>query len=64
MHRDGRVEIVGFGFASFVKEDFADAEVLAPRPGLNCRIIESIAHERSVIATCDEVRILEVHCNK
>jgi hypothetical protein len=56
MHCDGHVEIVGFGFASFVKEDFADAEVLNPKPGLNCRIIESIAYGRSVIATCDEVR--------
>jgi len=66
MHRDGHVEIVGFGFASFVKKDFADAEALNPKPGLNCRVIESVSSGRSVIATYDEVRmqILEVSCNK
>jgi hypothetical protein len=56
MHCDGHVEIVGFGFASFVKKDFADAEVLNSKLGLNCRIIESVACGRSVIATYDEVR--------
>jgi hypothetical protein len=58
MHCDDHVEIVGFGFASFVKKDFADAEALNPRPGLNCRIIESVACGRSVIASYDEVRNL------
>jgi hypothetical protein len=56
MHCEGHVEIVGFGFAAFVKKDFADAEVFNPKPGFNCRIIESIASGRSVIATGDEVR--------
>src|ERR1700730_10245773 len=55
-HRKDRVEIVGFGFASFVKKSFAEDEVRNPRPGLNSRIIESIVKENSVIATYAEVR--------
>jgi hypothetical protein len=51
-----RVEIVGFGLASFVKKSFAEDEVQNPRPGLNSRIIESIANGNSVIATYAEVR--------
>lgn len=51
-----RVEIVGFGLASFVKKCFADGEVQNPRPGLNSRIIESILNGNSVIATYAEVR--------
>ena len=51
-----RVEIVGFGFASFVKKSFAEDEVRNPRPGLNCRIIESIVKGNSVVATYAEVR--------
>ena len=51
-----RVEIVGFGFASFVKKSFAEDEVRSPRPGLNSRIIESIVNGNSVIATYAEVR--------
>jgi hypothetical protein len=50
------VEIVGFGFAAFVRKSFIDAELLAPKPGLNCRVINSIALGHSVIATYDEVR--------
>src|SRR5580692_3477367 len=55
-HRKDRVEIVGFGFASFVKKSFAEDEVRNPRPGLNSRIIESIVNGNSVIATYTEVR--------
>ena len=55
-HRKDRVEIVGFGFASFVKKSFAEDEFRNPRPGLNSRIIESIVKENSVIATYAEVR--------
>jgi len=54
--RNGHAEIVGFGFASFVKKSFADAEVRSPRPGLNSRIIESIVKGNSVVATYEEVR--------
>jgi hypothetical protein len=67
MHCDGSVEIVGFGFASFVKKDFADAEALNPRPGLNCRIIESAspADDPSLLPmTKCGIQILEVSCNK
>jgi hypothetical protein len=48
--------IVGFGLAAFVRKSFAEAEVTNPRPGLNSRIIESIANGEPVIATFDEVR--------
>lgn len=51
MHEKNRVEIVGFGFASFVKKSFAEDEVRNPRPGLNSRIIKSIVDGNSVIAT-------------
>jgi hypothetical protein len=56
LHRNGKIEIVGFGFAAFVKKSFAEAEVRSPRPGLNSRIIESIGSPNSVIATYEEVR--------
>src|SRR5947207_1088462 len=54
-HSKGRPGIVGFGFATFVKKSFADAEVQNPRPGLNSRIIESVVSRNSVIATYEEV---------
>src|ERR1700687_1500762 len=54
MHEKNRVEIVGFGFASFVKKSFAEDEVRNPRPGLNSRIIQSIVSGNSVIATFAE----------
>lgn len=56
MREKNRVEIVGFGFASFVKRSFAEEEVRNPRPGLNSRIIESITDGNAVIATYAEVR--------
>jgi hypothetical protein len=56
IHRNTRVEIVGFGFALFVKKHFAEDQVQNPRPGLNARIIESVANGRSVVATYAEVR--------
>jgi hypothetical protein len=54
--RNGTTEIVGFGFAAFVKKSFADAEVRQPQPGLNARIIASVVNGKSAIATYDEVR--------
>jgi hypothetical protein len=56
MHDKTRVEIVGFGFGSFVKKSFAEDEIRNPRPGLNSRIIQSIVNGNSVIATYAEVR--------
>jgi hypothetical protein len=56
MREGDRVEIVGFGLASFVKKSFAEDEVRNPRLGLNSRIISSIAEDSSVIATEEEVR--------
>jgi len=56
LHSKGKPEIVGFGFSVFVKRSFAEAEVQHPRPGLNCRIVESVLNGRPVIATYEEVR--------
>jgi len=56
MHGNGRVEIVGFGFAAFVKKSFAETEVLHPKPGLNCRIVDSLLSGVPIIATSEEVR--------
>jgi DNA-binding CsgD family transcriptional regulator len=61
MNEKGRVEIVGFGLASFVKKNFAEDEVRNPRPGLNSRIIESIVNGNSVIATLAEIRHANTH---
>jgi hypothetical protein len=57
----GNVELVGFGFATFVKKSFAEAEVLHPRPGLNSRILESLVCGNSVVATYEEVRDANTH---
>jgi DNA-binding CsgD family transcriptional regulator len=55
--REGkRVELVGFGLASFVRKSFAEDEVRNPRPGLNSRIIASVADGCPVVATEEEVR--------
>jgi len=56
MRDKDRVEVVGFGFGSFVKKSFAEDEIRNPRPGLNSRIIESVVRGKSVIATFAEVR--------
>jgi hypothetical protein len=53
---EDKVEIVGFGFGAFVKKSFTDAEREHPAPGLNSRIVESVACGSSVIATPEEVR--------
>jgi hypothetical protein len=55
-HGKDRVEIVGFGFASFVKKSFVEDEIRNPRPGLNSRIIEGVVSGNSVVATYEEVR--------
>jgi len=52
----GKLEIVGFGFAAFVKKSFAETELLHPTPGLNSRIIDSVVSGKSVIADYEEVR--------
>jgi hypothetical protein len=56
MRENGRTEIVGFGLATFVKKNFAEGMVQNPQPGLNARIIESIAEGSSVVATYQEIR--------
>lgn len=56
MHCYGKTEIVGFGLSAFVKENFAEAELHDPRPGLNARIIESIDSGKSVVASYREIR--------
>lgn len=56
MRAKGHVEIVGFGFASFVKQSFIEDEIRKPRPGLNSRIVESAVNGNPVVATYAEVR--------
>jgi hypothetical protein len=56
MNAKGRTEIVGFGLASFVRKNFVESEAGNPRPGLNARIIESVANGKPVVATYAEVR--------
>jgi hypothetical protein len=56
VHWKGKIEIVGFGLAVFVKKSFIETEVLNPTPGLNSRIIESVVSGKSVIAGYEEVR--------
>jgi hypothetical protein len=55
-HCEGKVEIVGFGLAVFVTKGFVDSELQDPAPGLNARLVESVASGKSVIATYEEVR--------
>ena len=52
----GKVEIVGFGLAAFVKKSFVESELLNPSPGLNSRIIGSVFSGKSVIAGYQEMR--------
>ena len=56
MHDAGRVEIVGFGLATFVKKEFAESMARNPQPGLNARLIETIAEGKSAVATYQEIR--------
>ena len=58
---NGKVELVGFGFATFVQKGFAEAEVQEPRPGLNSRILESVVGGNSVVASYEEVREANTH---
>jgi hypothetical protein len=48
--------IVGFGASVFVSPVFAAQEVSRPKPGMNARIIASIASNQSVVLTEDELR--------
>jgi hypothetical protein len=56
MQSKARVEIVGFGFATFVKKSFFESELATPQPGLNARIIESVVAGEPVVATYEEVQ--------
>jgi hypothetical protein len=52
----GRVrELVAVAIGVFVKTEFADRELAHPQPGLNARILESVADGRSVIADYDYI---------
>jgi hypothetical protein len=48
--------IVGFGAAVFVARTFAEAEIANPRPGLNARIIASVASGESVVLNEAQLR--------
>lgn len=54
--RNGKSQIVGFGSTVFVSDAFCRQETANPRPGLNARIIASVAEGRSVVLTHEEVR--------
>lgn len=41
--------VLGFGASVFVTPDFAAREIADPRPGINSRILASIAHGESVV---------------
>ncbi|MBV9057070.1 MAG: hypothetical protein JO351_10605, partial [Candidatus Eremiobacteraeota bacterium] len=43
--------LLGCGAAAFVRSSFADEELANPRPGLNARIISSIADGTPVVLT-------------
>ena len=47
--------IIGCGMGVFVRRDFADHEIASPAPGLNSRIIGSIASGQSVVLDRDEI---------
>jgi hypothetical protein len=55
-HRIAGHRIVGFGASLFVSAPFAIEEASEPKPGLNARIMASIAYNRSVVLTNDELR--------
>jgi len=48
--------IVAFGASVFVTRAFADDEISNPRPGLNARIIASVAAGQSVVLSDDQLR--------
>ena len=48
--------IVGFGASAFVSAAFAQAEIAAPKPGLNARIISSIDAGHPVVLSEAELR--------
>ena len=48
--------IVGFGASTFVQAAFAEQELTDPRPGLNTRIIASIASGHPVILSEAELK--------
>jgi hypothetical protein len=52
----GPRQLVGFGGAVFVSETFFQNEIDDPRPGLNARIIASVARKEPVVLTHDDVR--------
>jgi|SRR5687767_1456629 hypothetical protein len=53
---DGRRQLIGFGGALFVSQAFFEAEMRDPQPGLNARIIASVARKRPVVLDEDEIR--------
>ena len=52
----GSRQLVGFGGAVFVSEVFFQSEIDDPRPGLNARIIASVAQQESVVLSHDDAR--------
>jgi DNA-binding NarL/FixJ family response regulator len=55
-HANQITQIVGFGFAAFVRKEFVEAELGNPRPGLTSRLIEAIITRRDPLASLNEIR--------
>jgi hypothetical protein len=53
---EGPPRLVGLGGAMFVSESFFQDEIDNPRPGLNARIVASVARKKSVVLSHDDVR--------
>ena len=51
----GVPQIVGFGASVFVHPAFVDEELRNPRPGLNGRVIASLARGTSVLLSADDI---------
>src|ERR1035438_7163792 len=54
-HVIGGHNLIGFGASVLVSAAFADAEIAAPRPNINSRVIASIQSGRPVLATPKQV---------
>ena len=61
---------IGFGFSVFVTPEFADGELESPRPGINNRIVASVAKGEPVVraeaSLCEGSSALDLvvmHCN-
>jgi hypothetical protein len=59
--RNGRRQIVGWGGAIFVSDALFRREISDPTPGLNARIVASIAEGSSAVLSHEEIRRANTH---